>query len=212
MTSPLGAMVPIPERVGPWHVPLREFDNGALQSYIQDSAPRSRATGRHRLSVAEGRPRATSRAHRLCASEDTMGSAPAVQRQPRPSRTRRMHRLASPDLHHHHRPNSPSPRSRPTRTKSPSLETALPSSITRATIGSFQGRDSDVVVFATARRNATRDMYRVHGRSRGGCTSCGHAPSWAIGQRGRRGMCMRRGRGRVEGCSRGFSFQRRRLW
>lgn len=165
MTSPLGAMVPIPERVGPWHVPSREFDNGALQSYIQDSAPCSRATSRHRLSVAEGRPRATSRAHRLCASEDTMGSASAVQRQPRPSRTRRMHRLASPDLHHYRRPSRRSQTTTTTTTDQihprralalhapsrPPSKTALPSSVTCATIDSFQERDSDVVVFATAR-------------------------------------------------------------
>lgn len=38
------------------------------------------------------------------------------------------------------------------------LKEALPSSVTCATIDSFQGRESDVVVFCTVRCNASRDI------------------------------------------------------
>ena len=38
------------------------------------------------------------------------------------------------------------------------LKSALPSSVTCATIDSFQGRESDVVVFSTVRCNVTREI------------------------------------------------------
>ncbi|KAF8555926.1 RdRP-domain-containing protein [Imleria badia] len=149
--------------------PSREFYNGELQSHIQDSTPvltRLAAT-------AFPWPR-VGREQRLvptvfvqCASEETTGSASKgnegqaelaarivslLQSSSAPTADQAEDRQQQPQIKLTIAALSPYSK------QITLLKSALPPSVTCATIDSFQGRESDVVVFSTVRCNVTREI------------------------------------------------------
>ena len=155
------------------HFPSTEFYNGELRSHIQDSTPvlaRLAATAFPWPRVGQEQ-RIVPTVFVQCASEETTGSASkgnegqvelaarivSLLQSPIPS-------TAPPGTQDDADRQSQTPTKLTIAALSPYtkqislLKGALPSSVTCATIDSFQGRESDVVVFSTVRCNVTREI------------------------------------------------------
>ncbi|KAL4068636.1 RNA dependent RNA polymerase-domain-containing protein [Scleroderma yunnanense] len=142
------------------HFPSDEFYNGELQSYIQDSEqvlsalaatafpwPRSHETGGIIPTVFV-----------QCDSEETMGSASKGNEGQVELAARIVTMLQSPATEEGDKPKLSIAALSPYAKQISMLKEELPGSVTCATIDSFQGRESDIVVFCTVRCNATREI------------------------------------------------------
>lgn len=155
------------------HFPSTEFYKGELQSHIQDST----AVLARLADTAFPWP-TVGREQRLvptvfvqCATEETTGSASKGNEGQVELAARIVSLLQSPS------PSMAPPETQDGADQQPRAQTklsiaalspytkqigflksALPSSVTCSTIDSFQGRESDVVVFSTVRCNVTREI------------------------------------------------------
>ncbi|KAF8439377.1 RNA dependent RNA polymerase-domain-containing protein [Boletus edulis BED1] len=144
--------------------PSTEFYHGELQSHIQDSAPvlaRLAATAFPWPRVGQGQ-RLVPTAFVQCASEETTGSASKGNEGQVELAARIIALLQQPQDQDQDGAQAQSKLTiaalSPYAKQVSLLKSALPSSVTCATIDAFQGRESDVVVFSSVRCNVTREI------------------------------------------------------
>ncbi|KIJ58833.1 hypothetical protein HYDPIDRAFT_101927 [Hydnomerulius pinastri MD-312] len=138
--------------------PSTEFYNGELLSHIQDS--------KTVLSVlaTTAFPWPSEAGHIIptvfvqCSSEETMGSASKGNEAQAALAARIVSMLQAPAADQDEKPTLAIAALSPYTRQIAMLKEALPSSVTCATIDSFQGRESDIIVFSTVRCNVTREI------------------------------------------------------
>ncbi|KAG6331888.1 hypothetical protein ID866_7202 [Astraeus odoratus] len=142
------------------HFPSSEFYNGELLSHIQDSAQVLGALA----TTAFPWPRAPDLGGIIptvfiqCSSEETMGSSSKGNEDQVSLAARIVSMLQSPAEEQGEKPKLSIAALSPYAKQISMLKEALPSSVTCATVDSFQGRESDIIVFSTVRCNASREI------------------------------------------------------
>ncbi|KAF9237759.1 RNA dependent RNA polymerase-domain-containing protein [Melanogaster broomeanus] len=139
------------------HFPSTEFYNGELRSYIQDSQPVLAVLSRTAFPWPRTEGRLIPTVFVQCASEETTGSASKGNEGQVELAARVISMLQTCAASEDQKPLSIAALSPYTKQIS-MLKGALASSVTCATIDSFQGRESDIIVFSTVRCNVTREI------------------------------------------------------
>ncbi|KAI6001519.1 AAA domain-containing protein [Pisolithus orientalis] len=140
--------------------PSTEFYNGELQSHIQDSDEVLGVL----LSTAFPWPCRAGLTGIIptvfvqCDTEETMGSSSKGNEGQAELAARIVSMLQSPAREAEDKPKLSIAALSPYTRQVAMLKEGLPSSVTCATIDSFQGRESDIVVFCTVRCNASREI------------------------------------------------------
>ncbi|KAI6021731.1 hypothetical protein PISMIDRAFT_613287 [Pisolithus microcarpus 441] len=140
--------------------PSNEFYNGELQSHIEDSEEVLGVL----LTTAFPWPRIFGSSGVIptvfvqCDTEETMGSSSKGNEGQTELAVRIVSMLQSPAREGEDKPKLSIAALSPYTRQVTMLKEGLPSSVTCATIDSFQGRESDIVVFCTVRCNASREI------------------------------------------------------
>ncbi|KAF9226167.1 hypothetical protein BS17DRAFT_532412 [Gyrodon lividus] len=140
------------------HFPSTEFYNGELRSHIQDSGPVLAALATTAFPWPHTEGRLVPTVFVQCGSEETTGSASKGNEGQVELAARIVSMLQSPAVAEDQKPDLSIAALSPYTKQISMLKGALPSSVTCATIDSFQGRESDIIVFSTVRCNVTREI------------------------------------------------------
>ncbi|KAH7881904.1 AAA domain-containing protein [Phlebopus sp. FC_14] len=140
------------------HFPSTEFYNGELRSHLQDSAEVLAVLATTAFPWPDQNGRIIPTVFIQCDTEETMGSASKGNEGQVELAKRIVSMLQAPADGQAEKPKLSITALSPYTKQVGMLKDALPSSATCATIDSFQGRESDIIVFSTVRCNNSREI------------------------------------------------------